>query len=175
MLSEARLPRRWLLGLCICSWISAVLPINLQYFQHARKSPHRKILRTHGAKFTLDEENKCFSPASPAEQLRTIRPKLVKVGAGTMLARRRLSHYAPRTNGVPASLSPPAMSNAPGVAGRAIERESAHQSVQALHRVCIGVSEIVISFAASLPPPPFGPFPPFRLTSDQAGPHRNVD
>src|SRR3954471_15658273 len=104
-----------------------------------------------------------------------IRPKLVKVGAGLMLVRRSLTHYAPRPNGVPASLSPPAMSNAPGAAGRAIEREAAHQSAQDLHHVCIDVSKIAISSAAGFPPPPFGPFPPFRPTSDQAGPHRNVD
>src|SRR5690242_15903494 len=103
-----------------------------------------------------------------------IRPKLVKAGAGLMLVRRRLSHYAPRPNGVPASLSPPAMSNAPGAAGRVIERKAAHQSTQDLHRVCIGVGKLVISSAASLPPPPFSLFPPFRLTSDQAGPHRNA-
>src|SRR3954447_23774793 len=76
-----------------------------------------------------------------------IRPKLVKVGAALMLVRRRLSHYAPRPNGVPASLSSTAISNVPGAAGRAIEREAAHQSAQDLHRVCINISKIVISYA----------------------------
>jgi len=46
-------------------WISAVLPINLQRFQHARKSPHRMILRTHGAISTLDEENQCLRQHVP--------------------------------------------------------------------------------------------------------------